>query len=466
LTNVTGTANSINLAHIVGAKHFIFSSSLAACEFTPRGQVINETTPVSADFPYARSKREAEWIIFKQRGSMQVSIARLAAVYSDWCEFPPVYSLLETWLSHSPISRILGGKGKFAIPYIHINDLVDAFTQIMRKENQLEPFGIYNISPQGSTTHKALYAAATKYYFGHERSALHVPWFVAWSALHLKCLAYRMLKKESFERPWMARYIDQQLNIQADQTYQRLGWRPTPRYHILRRLLFLIENKRAHPINWRFRNESMIEQRMAQRRSIIIHRVLQEMKEDVINEVMTKVTSERSAYKFSQLRSVKPSALRWFTFFIFQVLNFSIKTRDRAILSEAIHVIAPYCFAQGYSEKEIKNFMFTFQYTLNSQLLKKNELKQHAGRVHDFIDLTIQFISDEIEETYASLKPNSMPREQSVNMPPLTDINEIYRFVHRIEALCGEPVPDVVLDDRPKNNESSFFSPCQNIRQL
>lgn len=75
-----------------------------ASEFTPPGQVVDESTPVSAEFPYARSKRQAEEILSKHKKNLQTCIVRLGAVYSDWCEFPPIYSLLETWLSHSPLS--------------------------------------------------------------------------------------------------------------------------------------------------------------------------------------------------------------------------------------------------------------------------------------------------------------------------------------------------------------------------
>ncbi len=247
LTNVNGTQNVLDLAHYVQAKQFIFSSSLAACEFTPPGQVVDESTPVSAEFPYARSKRQAEEILSKHKKNLQTCIVRLAAVYSDWCEFPPIYSLLETWLSHSPLSRALGGKGSFAIPYIHVHDVIEALCTIMDAQVRLPEFGVYNLSPNGATSHKALFQAATKYHFGHIHKPHPIPKPMAWFGLHMQNLFFRLTNKEPFERPWMAKYIDKQLTINADQTYQRLGWRPTPRYHILRRLLFMVENKRTHP---------------------------------------------------------------------------------------------------------------------------------------------------------------------------------------------------------------------------
>ena len=83
LTNVKGTQNVLDLAHNVQAKQFIFSSSLAACEFPPPGQVVDESTPVSAEFPYARSKRQAEEIIARHKGDLQACIVRLTTIYND-----------------------------------------------------------------------------------------------------------------------------------------------------------------------------------------------------------------------------------------------------------------------------------------------------------------------------------------------------------------------------------------------
>ena len=446
LTNVKGTQNVLDLAHNVQAKQFIFSSSLAACEFPPPGQVVDESTPVSAEFPYARSKRQAEEIIATHKGDLPACIVRLAAVYSDWCEFPPVYSLLESWLSHSPLSRALGGRGKFAIPYIHIHDVIEALCTIMAVRDRLPELGVYNVSPNGATTHKALFQAATNYHFGHQHMALSIPKTLAWFGLHLQNLIFRLVNKEPFERPWMAKYIDKQLTINADQTYQRLGWRPTPRYHILRRLLFMVENKRTHPNNWRLRNENMISQRVPQRRSMLIHQALQETREKVVEDILKTLLQDNQSYKFPHLGSADRAFLSWFTHLMFQVLSFSIRTRDRYILSDAVQVIAPYFYTQGYHQYELKNLMYVFQQALNTHLLNRPELRQHAKRVHDFIDLNMQFLADEIEDAFDSLNQNSIAHTETIKPPPMTDLNEIYRFARRMESLCGDPIPEAHLE--------------------
>ena len=38
-------------------------------------------------------------------------IVRFAALFSDWCEYPPLYMFLDTWLSRQWNHRMLGGMG-------------------------------------------------------------------------------------------------------------------------------------------------------------------------------------------------------------------------------------------------------------------------------------------------------------------------------------------------------------------
>ena len=50
-------------------------------------------------------------------------IIRLAALFSDWCEYAPLYMFLETWLSNVWNSRVIGGRGTTAIPYMHVREM-------------------------------------------------------------------------------------------------------------------------------------------------------------------------------------------------------------------------------------------------------------------------------------------------------------------------------------------------------
>lgn len=98
-TNVEGTKNILELAKDLDVKRFVFISSLAACEFPQEGEVITEKSPPDATFAYARSKKIGEELTQEYSNYFPCTIIRLAAVFSDWCEYAPLYKFLTTWLS-------------------------------------------------------------------------------------------------------------------------------------------------------------------------------------------------------------------------------------------------------------------------------------------------------------------------------------------------------------------------------
>jgi len=179
-TNVVGTRNVLKLAQYLNIKRFIFAGSLAACKFTSSTEhVLDENSPPDANFPYARSKRKAEEMIRNYSTLFPCTILRLAAVYSDWCEYPPLFAFLSTWLSKKWNARIIGGKGETSITYIHITDLIKIIQTILDQSENLPQLSTYVASPSGTVTHNELFEAATKYFYGRPRKAIRIPKFIA-----------------------------------------------------------------------------------------------------------------------------------------------------------------------------------------------------------------------------------------------------------------------------------------------
>ena len=246
-TNVEGTRHVLKLAQELGLKRFIFVSSVAACSFPPEGGALDETSPPDGRHKYAWSKKQGEQMVRSSAHEVPSCIVRLAAVYSDWCEYPPLYVFLNTWLGHSPKSNILAGQGESSVPYIHIRDLVSFFRQVLRQHEKLNPGEVLIASSQGSTTHKALFAQATRYYYGQVKRPILLPRFLCGIGLCLTYLWGRLTGNPPFERPWMYRYINLQLNVDSSRTCLRLDWSPDSRYLIERRLPFLVERLKSEP---------------------------------------------------------------------------------------------------------------------------------------------------------------------------------------------------------------------------
>ncbi len=254
--NVVGTMNVMELsASLLKLKRFFFTSSIAACPFPPPGGAVTEDTPPVASFPYARSKWLGEEIMKVYRDRVPSCILRLAAVFSDWCEYVPLYEFVETWCSDRWNSRILAGKGESAIPYIHIDDLVSFYSLILGKNEHLGPAEVLMVSPNGSTSHKELFHEVTRQWFGAPRKPIYVPVALAKPGVKMRCKVGKLTGKRPFERAWMLDLVDLKLDVDATLTYRRMNWAPSPALHILKRVSNMLENKRNHPQEWKYRNE-------------------------------------------------------------------------------------------------------------------------------------------------------------------------------------------------------------------
>ena len=178
------------------------------------------------------------------------TIVRFAALFSDWCEYPPLFVFLETWLSGAWNARVLGGRGQSAIPYLHVDDLTLFFLALLDRLDDVPPGQVLQASPDGAVSHQQLYDEATLLHFGNRRASLHVPRPLCGPGMWSLDLLGRLIGKRPFERPWMARYVDKAMTIDASRTRSILGWEPRPRLQVLRRLPFLLENRKTDPIEW------------------------------------------------------------------------------------------------------------------------------------------------------------------------------------------------------------------------
>ncbi len=191
-TNVEGTLNVVELARQLNIKRFIFASSLAACNFPPPGQVVTEKSPPDADFAYAKTKKFGEELLKKASHDFPCTVVRFAAVFSDLCEYPPLYKFLETWLAKKYDSRILGGKGNSAVSYIHIHELAKFLLTIIQQSHKLPSYDIYAASPDGSTSHQELFDIATKDYFGEPVKPIHITKWIAYPGVFLRKMIWKM----------------------------------------------------------------------------------------------------------------------------------------------------------------------------------------------------------------------------------------------------------------------------------
>lgn len=434
-TNVIGTENALNMAKSINIKHFIFSSSVAACNFPENDEPITEKSILNAEYAYAVSKKDGEELLWKYSDNFKCTTVRLAAVFSDWCEYAPLYKFLSTWLAKKLDSKILAGKGKSAIPYIHINDLCNLLKKIIIKHEVLPVSNVFIASPNGSTNHLELFTLATRYFFGVSVKPWFLPHFLAYPGLFAKnLLSYLKLTcYKPFEKIWMIKYIDKVLNIDASYTHNLLDWHPTVRYHISRRLLFLLEKMKSHKDVWELRNEAALN-RVARRANILIFESLTKNKSNylpkIIDIISTKIDTKCGFDKYSALNE---HDFQCYMSTLYHLLMATVRSNDRNLMLQYIDDIAIRRFAEGFLPHELCATLQVYKDILVEELLAEPELKKFKLDIYSSIALTLQLAQDEVEDLYETLI-KKIAVENIADSALMPDCEELQRNIRQLSA--------------------------------
>jgi len=400
-TNVTGTRLLLEQAKKLGPKRFIFASSLAACNFPPPGEVVNEQSPLDADFPYAVSKKKGEQMLKAYSEYFPCSSVRLAAVYGDWCEYGLLYILLKTWLSSSWRSRILSGKGESAIPYVHVSCVAKLILRILEKSEQLPQFDICIASPDGATSHQELFDTATRYYFGEIKHPILLSKWICAIGVYVRDLLGRLIGKRPFERPWMVKYIDLKMPVESSYTRKALEWAPTPRYRIMRRILFLLENLKNSPVKWHQKNTDALTKPSLDRPNLILSEIMQSMQEEITHRITNHLISPDHLDQFKPYYNLQdPAKVKWYVETVYNLLIASVRNGDRYELINYARSLAKIRSQEGFKAEEVCQALITTGKNISSALLVLPETKGMKLLIHDWITLSVQLAADEVEDSF------------------------------------------------------------------
>jgi nucleoside-diphosphate-sugar epimerase len=394
-TNVEGTRLVLEHAQNLNLKLLIFASSVAACAFPAPDGAVDENSPADGEHIYAWSKRQGEQMIKEYADTHPAVIVRFGAVYSDWCEYPPLFMFLNTWLGNSWRSRIIAGKGQSAIPYIHVRDIVSFFRKLINNYQTFDPAEVLIACTKGSTTHIELYNLATKYYFGRPYKPFMMPRFISVMGLFMMYYAGRLINYLPFERPWMRKYIDQKLNVNNDRTRSRIDWQPNSRNLIENRMPFMLERLKSEPYAWHMRNMVAM-RRVATRPDFKIYNVLSDAENVIIDTLLDQIASGQIHVGDQKSRD----DLTWFFRLIFRLILTSIHTNNRLLIQNYFEISGVGRISAGYSQDEIKDLLKSFNNIILRYLQNTEKLREFQSKFYDYITMPIEFGIDEIEHQY------------------------------------------------------------------
>ena len=400
-TNVEGLRNVLDAAVEAQIPRVVFASSLAACQFPAPGRALDERSPPDGDHIYARTKRAGEQMLAEYAGRLRSVVIRFAAMYSDYCEYPPLFKFLETWLSSAWNRRMLGGRGESAIPYLHVRDAAALLRSVIGRFDDLDDHEILIASPDGCTSHRALFEVATEAFFGAPRAPILIPRALVRPGIHARLWIGRRTGHVPFERPWMAEYVDLGMRVDAAHTRARLGWAPRPRLGILERLPLLVQNLRSYPGEWQHRNEGALH-KSALRPNLIIHALIQRHREEIgraLSQALTEQGAELTSYQHLGDREHA-----WNHHLALTQLMHSVRTRERKLFVDYCADLAARRFEQGFKGQELAAALRALEDVVLRVLRADPDAEALESSLQSEVSVTIRFALDEVEETFDELR--------------------------------------------------------------
>ena len=393
-TNIDGTKHILSLAKKLSLKLFVFASSTAACSYPKDSFFVSEDSPPDGLHIYSQSKSIGEFLVKQSLNEISSCIIRFSAVYSDWCEYPPLYTLINTWLKGGWKSRFLAGKGKTGLPFIHVRDIVSFFRQLLLNFEKVKTGSVLIASTSGFTEHKSIFRLATKSFYGKSKKPVLIPKFITGLGIHLINLL-----GNPFEKPWMIKYIDQKLNVQNDKTCKLLDWKPSHRLSMEKRLPFLIERYKSEPYAWQSRNLAILKKN-AMRPSFFIYNILSEKEEGIIYKVLDRIKQSTLYPSDKTSGAIDDSDLMWQIKLIFKLLITSIHTNNKLLIQNYFEVSGINRFKSGYSNEQINFILDAINHVAWIETSKLDTLENFKREIYDFITLPINFAIDEVELQY------------------------------------------------------------------
>jgi nucleoside-diphosphate-sugar epimerase len=398
-TNVDGLRHVLDACRGFGLRRFIFASSAGAARVRRDRTPVDEDSPADGEHVYARTKRVGEQLVRESSRDFPTVSVRLGALFSDWCEFPPLYFLLETWLSNAWNARCLGGRGETSTPYLHVRDAVSLMRRLLERLDALERSLTLIASADGAISHRELFATATAYGLGGARAPILVPAVLAGPGMALNDLVGRMRGERPFERPWMARYIDTHLWVDASRTRRTLEWEPHPRLGLLSRVPYMIENKRSDPVEWKRRNAEALEHHQV-RPNYVVFRLVRRHAEEIAAAYLACFEGPGAEAALARYRGMPAGERRYQASLIFNRLLEAVRAGTKAGFMAYCRELAEHRYRQGYRAEELSASLQALRRVSLEILGRDPEATRYRRAIHDYLAMTIEFGIDQVLEVF------------------------------------------------------------------
>jgi nucleoside-diphosphate-sugar epimerase len=234
-----------------GLKHFhveqfVFSSTMLVHAPCAPGQRINEEWPLEPQWAYPQSKVETEQLIHAEHGDMPVVLLRIAGVYDDRCHSIPLAHQIQRIYERRLTSHVFPGHLAHGQPFLHLDDLADAFLRLTERRAQLPPELTLLLGEPETLSYDELQHQFGRLIHGEEWETHEIPKALAKAGAWFQDVM--PLGDEPFIKPWMIDFADAHYALDITHTRTVLGWEPK---RALRDTLpTMIAALTADPLGW------------------------------------------------------------------------------------------------------------------------------------------------------------------------------------------------------------------------
>ncbi len=247
-TNENGTVYLLDNLIKFNVKNFIFTSSVAAIIPAKGNMKLNEESPLGSTMYYGESKIAGEGIVAEYKDKIKVTILRLSAVYSQDCRSILLANQISFLWRKCFGYRILPGKGKGGLSYVHIEDVLNAFEKTIILARKITTGSIFILSEEEYVSSNKLYELISHEIDGKKLNLIHLPkWFV-WTCVCMINKINLVLGKSYFFKPWMINSANKKYRFEIEKARKTLTWQP--KFQLKEYMKVIIKKLKNNPDKW------------------------------------------------------------------------------------------------------------------------------------------------------------------------------------------------------------------------
>ncbi|MCA1441687.1 NAD-dependent epimerase/dehydratase family protein [Ensifer sp. IC4062] len=249
--NVEGTRRLLAALRSLETEQFIFSSTLLVHAPSPRrGVAIDEDGPLEPTWAYPKSKKETEAVIAKEHGGIKTVVLRLAGVYDEDCRATFIAQQIARIFERLPTAYLFSGDLGAGQPYLHKDDLVDAFVRTVDRRADLPDESVMLIGEPETLSYGEMQKRIGKLVHGEDWQTFVLPKGLAKTGAWMQT---EVLEQDTDIKPWMIETADDHFEIDITRARRLLGWEP--KHTLAATLPEMIRRLKEDPTDWYQRNK-------------------------------------------------------------------------------------------------------------------------------------------------------------------------------------------------------------------